>query len=139
MTIDYTNFILSLIFVIMLIFPVIWLIKRLSIFGTKKDAIDVIDKKLIAPGIYIALTKILDKYYVLGLSSGSVSLIKEINDPDELEKIKKIYDVKQEFNDVLSTKVNSMKKRENKSYFQNGHQNLKKHIESLEDLVIKKK
>ena len=139
MTLDYTSFIISLIFVLVLIFPVLWLLKKMSLFGSKNEVINIIDKKLIAPGMYIALAKIIDRYYILGLSSGSVSLIKEISDPDELENIRKIYDVKQNFDDVLSSKVNSLKTKENKSYFKNEHQNLKKHLENLEDLVIKKK
>lgn len=139
MNIDYTNFLLSLCFVVLLIFPCVWLLKRMSVFGSKNASIRIIDKKLVAPGIYIAISKILDKYYILGLSSGSVSLIRIIDDIQEIEQITKLYQIDQSFEEVMTTAVNSIGSKDGNMYLSSGHQNIKKHIEKLENLVIKKK
>jgi len=90
-TIDVLKALLPLILIIGILYASLYFLRKYS-FKTKKDVariidINVISNKMIMPKKFISVVQVKDKLLVLGISENSVSLLKELDMPENIPQI----------------------------------------------------
>lgn len=87
---DILTLITPLIIISVLLFGVLWLVKRASLPGrgkaANKVAISVLSTYQLMPKKFLSLVKVEDKIFLLGISDHSINLIKELDmDPADFD------------------------------------------------------
>ena len=87
---DITKAILPLILIVGMLYGVLYFIRKygISFKGNKTGsvAINVLSSKMIMPKKYISVVKVDDKLLILGVSDHSITLLKEVDRPEETEQ-----------------------------------------------------
>lgn len=102
---DIVNTLAPLLLILGLLFFALVMIRKYSFSINRKKTnlikIEVINNHLILPKKYISVVKVQDKLFLLGVSEGNISLLKEIDynfsDDQEIQQS----DFKQTFKDML--------------------------------------
>ncbi len=84
---DIIKAFIPLIVIVGLLYGVLVFIKKygISLKGNKPGSvpINVISSQMIMPKKFISVVKVADKLLILGVSDGSITLLKELDQPDE--------------------------------------------------------
>ncbi len=87
---DVVKAIIPLLLIVGLLYGALFLIKKYGIsFKGKKNGsvnINVLSSQMIMPKKYISVVKVEDKFLVLGVSENSITLLKELDRPSEINK-----------------------------------------------------
>jgi flagellar protein FliO/FliZ len=87
---DITKAILPLILIVGMLYGVLYFIRKkgISFKGNKTGsiAINVLSSKMIMPKKYISVVKVDDKLLILGVSDHSITLLKEVDQPQEADQ-----------------------------------------------------
>ncbi len=106
---DILKAIVPLILIVGLLYGVLFFIKKygISFKGNKKGSvsINVISSHMIMPKKFISVVKVDDKLLVLGVSDHSISLLKELDQPEELCDTFSDKDNKTNFLDLLKKNI----------------------------------
>jgi len=106
---DIIKAIIPLVLIVGMLYGVLFFIKKYGIsFKGKKNgsvAINVLSSQMIMPKKYISVVKVDDKLLVLGVSDHSISLLKELDQPEEINKSYETNDAKINFLDLLKKNI----------------------------------
>ena len=106
---DIVKAIIPLVLIVGMLYGVLFFVKKfgISFKGNKKGsvAINVISSHMIMPKKYISVVKVDDKLLVLGVSEHSISLLKEMDQPEDLSKTFSDNDNKSNFLDLLKKNI----------------------------------
>lgn len=92
---SYFRMIITLAIVIVVIFVLFQIIKkRLHIQNDQGTESVVITNQSIGPGKWIQIVFIAGKYFILGVTNENINLIKEIEEPAEIERLDILYNTK---------------------------------------------
>lgn len=102
---DIVNTLAPLVLILGLLFFALVMIRKYSFSINRKKTnlikIEVINNHLILPKKYISVVRVQDKLFLLGVSEGNISLLKEIDyNPSDDQEIQQ-GDFKQTFKDIL--------------------------------------
>ncbi len=102
---DLVKAVIPLILIVGLLYAVLYFIKKygISIKGNKAGsvAINVLSSQMIMPKKFISVVKVDDKLLVLGVSEHSITLLKELDKPVQVNKAYAANDEKSNFLDLL--------------------------------------
>ena len=102
---DIVKAFIPLIVIIGLLYGVLVFVKKygISIKGSKHSSIpiSVLSSQMIMPKKFISVVKVSDKLLILGVSDGSITLLKELEQPEEPESPFVTGEVKNNFVDLL--------------------------------------
>jgi flagellar protein FliO/FliZ len=106
---DLLKAILPLILIIGLLYTAMFLLKKYSFRGRNKDAgilnIRVLTNKMIMPKKFISVVRVENKLFVLALSENSITLLEEIEAPDDAPAVNSMHSNKDGFLDVLKKNI----------------------------------
>ena len=106
---DLLKAILPLILIIGLLYAAMFLLKKYSFRGKNKDAgilnIRVLTNKMIMPKKFISVVRVENKLFVLALSENSITLLEEIEAPDDTSTVDTMHTDKDSFLDVLKKNI----------------------------------
>lgn len=81
---DIIKSFIPLLIIFMLLFGVLWLVKRYSssLSGKKMQSlnVDILHNQLILPKKYLSLVRVQNKILLLGISENNITLLKELDD-----------------------------------------------------------
>lgn len=102
---DILKALIPLLLIVGLLYGVLFLIKKYGIsFKGKKNGsvnINVLSSQMIMPKKYISVVKVEEKLLVLGVSENSITLLKELDKPTEVNKPYAVKEEKNNFLDLL--------------------------------------
>jgi len=102
---DIIKAIIPLLLIVGLLYGVLLFVKKygVPIKGNKAGSvhINVLSSQMIMPKKFISIVKVEDKLLVLGVSEHSITLLKELNQPEETQNQNISFNEKNNFLDVL--------------------------------------
>ncbi len=106
---DIIRMILPLLLIIALLGGVLWFVKKYSYQARSTESlgidVNVLSSKMILPKKYVAVVKVKDRLLVLGVSDGSINLLKEFEVSPE-DEISFKSSNKENFIDILKKNLN---------------------------------